>query len=79
MLLVPITVTMKNEDINKTVKFTITESMTAEDIRLKILREKIVHDVGVEINKDKNEIVINYLYDNKYISYHLIIIIIVLK
>lgn len=70
---------MKNEDINKTVKFTITESMTAEDIRLKILREKIVHDVGVEINKDKNEIVINYLYDNKYISYHLIIIIIVLK
>lgn len=70
---------MKNEDINKTVKFTITESMIAEDIRLKILREKIVHDVGVEINKDKNEIVINYLYDNKYISYHLIIIIIVLK
>lgn len=65
---------MKNEDINKTVKFTITESMTAEDIRLKILREKIVHDVGVEINKDKNEIVINYLYDNKYISFNYLLL-----
>lgn len=70
--IVPISITMTNSDIVKSVRFNISESMKAEDIRMRILRENIVHDVGVEkedpvAGTDTVTITIYYLYDNKYI------------